>query len=148
MSQRRPFAKQAAAFSLWAPPGFVAYPPAKGMVPDALEAYIKGDPSDAETDIVLIVEDLGGRIENERPPPPVRNLPGVRFFRIRWKVHHVPVFEIRETFGELTTLTYNAQVPVLPNAVQLRVVGAAERKDELLGVLRAALNGVEGASNW
>jgi hypothetical protein len=130
------------------PPGFVAYPPAKQMVPDAKEAYIKGDPSDAELDIVLIVEDLGGRIENTPPPASVRKRPGVQVLRERWKDHVIWVFEIRETFAEAETLTYNAQVPVLPAAIQLKVVGSAERKEKLLDVLRAALTQVEGASNW
>jgi hypothetical protein len=135
-------------FRFTPPPGFDEFPAAKEMVAHALLAFIKGDPTDDRPDIILVIEDLGGTIGKMDFSPFVQGRENVRLLSEPWGTHRVPVLELREAFGDAETLTYNAQVPLLPTAVQVKVVGVAELGSQLLETLREALKRLEGPTNW
>ena len=58
------------------------------------------------------------------------------------------MFVVRETIGTMETLTYNVQVPLLPTALQIKVVGLAAQQDELKTVVQQALANLDGTTNW
>jgi hypothetical protein len=135
-------------FTFAAPAGFTVYPEGRNMFPEALHSYIKGDVDFEQPWIFLVVEDLGGRIGKEDPTPFLQGRDDVSLLHETWQGHRLPVIEIRETQDGVRLLTYNAQVPVLPKAVQVKVMGLADRKTELQTVLREALDGIAGSTNW
>jgi hypothetical protein len=135
-------------FTFAAPAGFTVYPEGRNMFPDALHSYIKGDLSSGQPWTILVVEDLGGRIGKEDPTPFLQGRDDVSLLHEAWQGHRLPVIEIRETLDTMQIVTYNAQVPVLPKAVMVKVVGSIDRKAELQTVLRDALNGIVGSTNW
>jgi hypothetical protein len=135
-------------FRFTPPSGFAVFPPGMNLRAGILQSFIKGDPADNVPDIVLLVEDLGGTIGREDMSAFARGKENIRLFRENWKTCQIDVFEVREKIGEVDTLTYNAQVPLWPTAVQLTVVGLASRESELRDIVREALKGVDGTSNW
>lgn len=147
-AQEGPARPKVTPFTFTPVPGFVEYPAGKDAGRDVIHSYIKGDPTDDQPDIVLLIEDLGGMIAKDDMSKFAQGREDVRPLREKWKMHEIDVWEIQEDFGEVTTLTYNAQVPVLPRAIQIRLVGLAERQDELQELLKAVLSHVHGSTNW
>jgi hypothetical protein len=135
-------------FTFKAPAGFAAFPEGMKAMPNILHAYIKGKPDDDQPDILIFVEDLGGRIQKADLAKAVAGKKDLKLLKEKWQNLDIDVFEIQESDGEVTLLTYNAQVPLLPKAVQVKVFGLADRKVELQQALKEALKGVDGTSNW
>jgi hypothetical protein len=147
MRKARAFAAQAN-IKIQAPLGFRDYPEAKTRE-SVLQAFISGDPLDAEPDIVLLVIDLGGIIGKENLALAAAKKEGVEPVKLKWKSHDIPVVKVSERHDDgLEIMTYNAQVPLVPKAIQIRVAGVKEKEEELEQILRIVLSSIEGESNW
>jgi hypothetical protein len=137
-----------APFTFAAPERFVDYPEGKQAFEDALYSYTESAPPVGKRALFVIVEDMGGTIKYEDLSGLAKGRENVDLFHEPWQGHRIPVFEIRENPNGMPFVTYNAQVPLLPHAVQIKVMGTADRKDDLLRVLRDVLKGTKGTSNW
>lgn len=115
--------------------------------PNALEAYVLGDVSDDRPDIMVFSHDLGGSIKQENLPE--RELPAQPgLLAAQWQGFTIDVFEVREQISGRTLISYNAQIPVVPNAIQLSVAGLEERQEEMQAILTESLAGIAGTANW
>ena len=140
---------KALGFTLRLPDGFVANPDLVGAAPNIVHGFVLGDPTDDEQDIVLFIEDMRGIIGRERLSP--KDMPPGfqgRLFTIQWQGFDVDAFAVPEQFGEIKTITYNVQIPLKRSAIQVRLVGIADRDSELKVLLAETLAGLEGESNW
>jgi len=123
--------------------------PAGMQQPNVSHSFIKGDPTDETPDIVCFVESLGGTIGKDTDLSGfVASRPNVTLLEEEWKGHPIDVCRIQESFQGRRFLTFNAQVPVLPQAVQVKITGPMERENELRQDLRAVLAGIDGPTNW
>lgn len=105
--------------------------------------------SEGDFPAFLFIEKLRGMIGRERLNP--ADLPkgsAARVFTTRWKDFEIDAMEIPETLEGASVITFNAQVPLKPFAVQVKVIGPAAHKAELLKLLNAALAGLDGNTNW
>ena len=134
-------------FRIETPMGFKDYPEGRED-PSVRQAFINGDPLDAEPDIVLLVIDLGGIIGKENLVRELSKREGIKAVNMKWQSHDIPVVKVFEKVGPLETVTYNAQIPLLPKAIQIRLAGVKEKEVEMEQILRIVLGSIEGESNW
>lgn len=136
-------------FTLRLPDGFQPYPDLVGATPNIIHAFVSGDPSDSELDIILFVEKMAGVIGRERLKP--GDLPPGfhgRLFTAVWQGFEVDGFEVPEQLGEISTITYNVQIPLQRAAIQVKLFGPTARESELKPLLSQILGGLTGESNW
>jgi hypothetical protein len=135
-------------FRLTAPDGFVQAPErVQGKVVYAFQRAPTGDP---KATVVIAVTRLGGTIGRERLDPKevaARN-PRVTLVTEKWKEFEIDVSRVPEEAGGVQLVTFNAQVPLKPEAIQVAVIGEADREAETRGVLRSVLANLDGPSNW
>ena len=136
-------------FTLELPDGFVANPDLIGATPEIVHAFVLGDFTDDQLDIILLIETLGGTIGRERLQPE-HMPPGFqgRLFTTQWQGFDVDAFAVPEKLGEIQTVTYNAQIPLKRSAIQVKLFGPVEREAEIKTLLENTLAGLQGASNW
>lgn len=130
------------------PEGFQDFPQGKQM-PDVVHSHLKGDPSDSELDVVVLVEALTGTLgrdylTDEMLPPDG----SASFVYVEWRSFKLQGTRIRETLGAATTITYNVMVPLTPRAVQLKVIGEESRDAELLALTKTIVESFNGKTNW
>jgi hypothetical protein len=136
-------------FTLRLPEGFVANPDIVGAAPNIIHAFVLGDPTDDELDIVLFVEKMQGTIGREHLKR--EDLPAGfngRLFKTIWHGFEVDAFEVPEQLGDIPTVTYNVQIPLKRAAIQVKLFGPAGRDSELKPLLSEILGGLTGESNW
>jgi len=68
--------------------------------------------------------------------------------KARWKSFDIDVFNIIEMDGAVTNVTFNAQVPLKPHAIQLTVVGPVGDEALLRQEMQTIVASIDGASNW
>ena len=130
------------------PSSFVEFPEGK-LQPNVLHSYVKGDILDEEPDVVFLIEDLGGTIgQDDDLSAFVDSQPHVSLIKETWKGRQIDVFRIEENVQDYTFITFNAQVPLLPTAYQVKLTGVLEREDELRADLKDILAGIDGPTNW
>jgi hypothetical protein len=115
---------------------------------DVTHSFISGDPTDEQPDVVILIEDMGGRIAKEDFAPLMNGRTDVRILDGSWQGHPIQIVEVTEVIEGVTTLTYNAQIPLIPRAIQLRVVGIKETEPRLQETIRQMLLQVKGPTNW
>ena len=71
-----------------------------------------------------------------------------RLFTAEWQGFEVDATEIPEQLGEAPTITYNVLIPLKPVAIQVKLIGPADRKAELQSLLEETLAGLQGESSW
>ena len=140
---------EARGFTLKLPDGFVAAPDLVGNPPDIVHAFILDDSNDETLDIMLFVEQQRGFIGRERLKPEdfPPGFPGT-LFTTRWRGFELDAFRVPERLGDIATITYNVQIPLKRNAIQLKLFGPTDREPELKRLLGKVLDGLEGESNW
>lgn len=136
-------------FTLKLPEGFVANAELKKAAPNIIHAFVLGDSSDDELDIMLIIERLRGTLGRERLsdkdfPPGFKG----RRFSAKWQGMDVDAFSVPEELGDLKTVTYNVQIPLKKAAIQIKLFGAVDRDKELTALRTEILQGLKGESNW
>lgn len=136
-------------FTLKLPDGFMANADIAARNVDIAHAFVLGDPTDDQLDLILFVENMRGTIGSERlkqedMPPEFRG----RLFTTKWQGFTVDGLAIPEQLGEQPTITYNVQIPLKKTAIQVKLFGPTNRQSEMRTLLAAALRGLEGESNW
>ena len=134
-------------FRLTLPEGFRPFPEGKSFSPDTVYSYILGDPRDNVLDIVVLIERMHGVLGRERLAKKAREL-GVELIKEPWGPFTLEVFRIPETLEGVSLLTFNAQVPLRHEAIQLKLTGPAAREQEMRSLLKDLLANLEGDTNW
>ncbi len=134
-------------FSITIPDGFERVPEMESMRPGTIYAYRKLNP-DGMAELILI-QHLGGIIGREHMGADGK-LPGKAdaMLSMRWSDFDVDAAEVPESVNGVKVLSYNIQVPLKPEALQITVAGGSDRKAELLSIGQTLLNGLEGKTNW
>lgn len=136
-------------FSLQLPDGFVPRPELINVQPDIVHAFGMGDPTDDQLDITLVIERMRGVIDRKQLT--AGDMPaGFRgnLSSASWKGFEVQVISIPETIGSIDAITYNVQIPLKPEAIQIKLFGGSDRKEYLRNLLPQILAGLDGQSNW
>jgi hypothetical protein len=134
-------------FSLIIPDGFVRDSQLAGAQPDFVYAFRKTEPP--EIGVVIIIERMRGTIGRERldASKMPRGFTG-KVLSVRWHDFDLDALEVPEEVSGVATVNYNVQVPLKPEAIQIRVVGRRDRKDQLLQLTNNLLRDLQGESNW
>jgi hypothetical protein len=136
-------------FSLEVPKGFVDFPDGKKFGQDAIYSYVKGDLTDQEPDIVIIIERMKGTVSQkllgEKTIPKGADI-GYELYD--WGKFKLECFVIKEKFGDIISHTRNIQIPLKKEAIQLKVIGLASKDEELKNITKSILKSLNGISNW
>ncbi len=120
-----------------------------GQNPDIVHTFVRGNLDDQKSITLILITRMRGRLGRESLKP--ADIPAgskASTFKAAWRGFHIDAFEVPETEGGVDFLTYNAQVPLRGEAIQIGVFGAASRKAELRSLLDTVLANLEGESNW
>ena len=143
------FKDDARGYSLTLPDGFVANATLASASPTVLHAFTLNVPSGSKPGIILFIEKMDGTIDQEHLTP--ESIPAGfkgRLFTTNWQGFVVDAIEVPEKVGNVTTTTYNVQIPLRRAAIQIKLFGPAERRADLDRLLTEILNGLHGESNW
>jgi hypothetical protein len=130
------------------PDGFVEVPDkVQGVV---LFAFRRPALDGEKVGTFVLISRLGGVLSRDKIDPKVivARAPHVTIVPEKWKDLEIEVSRVPERMGRLDVLTFNAQVPLEPEAIQISVLGEAAREDELRSVLRSLLGTLDGQTNW
>jgi len=97
---------------------------------------------------MVSLQDLGGAIGREDLSKKKDKPANVTLEKARWQTFDIDVFKVIETAGKVTTVTFNAQVPLKPHAVQVTVIGPAAEEASLRQEMQTVVASIEGARNW
>ena len=143
------FADSQLNFTLALPDGFTERPDLLNSSQGIVHAFQYGRTEKGQLPVVLLIQNLGGTIGREHPRPGDMP-PGFngKLFTTKWHQFEVDGFEVPEEVNGTKTITYNVQIPLRNAAVQVKLFGAVDRKDELDSLLPKVLDGLQGESNW
>ena len=113
-----------------------------------LESYITGDPNDDIPDILCSIEDLGGMIKKQDIDHMLKGRTGITTRKMKWKRHEINVVRVEENIQGIEVLTFNAQIPLIPRAIQVKLSGLKQIESELEKELKSILLRIDGRSNW
>ena len=132
--------------TLTLPDGFAPYPPGLAQ-PGTLYSYISGSPGTDNFQIVGIAS-MGGSIGREPIAPP--QVPGatLEVKQEAWRSFEIEVIEGTLTQDNVAMFVMVAQVPIKPNAIQLKLVTPVAHKAEMQTTMRTLLASLNGPSNW
>ena len=132
--------------TLTLPDAFKPYPAGLAQ-PGTLYSYINGSPGTDNFQIVGI-ESMGGSIGREHISVP--QIPGATLDvkQEKWRTFDIEVIEGTMTIDNVTMFAMVAQVPIKPNAIQLKLVAPVAYKAELQATMRTLLASLHGPSNW
>ncbi len=136
-------------FTFEVPEGFQPYPELVSSDNDIVHAFLKGDPTDDQPDLVVVIEMLGGTIGRE--PMAEEHFPDGfqgRIVRKRWQGFVVDGFEIAQTQNGLDMHTVVVQIPIKREAIQIVGAGVVERTAEVNQAVDQVLASLRGESNW
>ncbi len=136
-------------FTLKLPTDFVPRPDLVGATPDIVHAFQYGEATEGEIAVLLLIEKLGGVIGRERlssqDMPPGFN---GDLFVTTWQGFEIDGFEVPESVNGVDAITYNVQIPLKREAIQVKLFGPVKREEVLRALLRQVLDGLKGESNW
>lgn len=135
-------------FRLTVPDGFVSTPeihPEKYVF-----AFQRPPTADEKVGTFIAVSRLGGVLGREKLDPReiAAKLPQVTVSSESWKGFEIEVLRVPEVLGDVRMLTFNAQVPLKPVAIQVSVCGEASQEDHLREILHSLLVNLDGQTNW
>jgi hypothetical protein len=140
-------------YTFKAPRGFEPAPP-EIQNPGFEHMYILGDPADRAGSVVLCLRLLKETIPQQhwtkeyasRAGLPEGSVPSLS--RAKWQGLEIDVIEFRFDVKGNKRVAFIARVPLMPKAVNLTVFGPASREKEVRDALTAALDGLDGTTNW
>ena len=136
-------------FTLTVPDGFERAPQYVGYRPQIAYAFARGENPTLGRNTFLFIEKLGGTIGTghltQADLPPGSD---ARFFTTRWSQYELDAAELREVIGGVPVLTYIVQVPLRPQAIQIRLCAPASGKAGLDQLLTCTLLSLHGPTNW
>ena len=133
-------------FSFDLPEGYQEF--AKSAIPPGVRfAYVK--PGGTAQNSVLLVKPLGGQL----PRRHLRSdeVPGGKSFSLLtfpWRGLAVDTVRVEETINGAAYLTFNVQIPLRKEAVQISFGGPAEQEAPIRLTAGRVLSSLEGESNW
>ena len=136
-------------FTLKLSSDFMPRPDLVGATPDIVHAFQYGETTDDGIAVLLLIEKLGGVIGGERlkkqdMPPRFTG----KLFVTTWQGFEIDGVEVPETANGIDAITYNVQIPLKSEAIQVKLFGPADHEETLKPLLRQILDGLEGKSNW
>lgn len=136
-------------FTLKLSADFVPRPDLIGATPDIVHAFQYGEATEGEIAVLLLIQKLGGVIGRERlskqdMPPGLNG----DLFVTTWQGFEIDVFEVPESVNGVDAVTYNVQIPLKREAIQVKLFGPVEREETLRTLLSQVLDGLNGESNW
>lgn len=135
-------------FSLTLPDEFVPRPDLVDATPAIAHAFQFGAPADNEPATLLLIEKLGGVLDRKRLDK--QDMPlGFKgeVFVIDWQEIEIDGFEVPDTANGVDTITYNVQIPLKGEAIQVVMYGPASRQVSLKLLLRQVLNELKGEAS-
>ena len=128
---------------------FIPRPDLVGVTPDIVHAFQFGEAREGEIAVLLLIEKLGGvigreRLKKEGMPPGFNG----KLFITMWRGFEIDGFEVPETVNGIDAITYNVQIPLKGEAIQVKLFGPADREETLKPLLRQILDDLDGESNW
>ena len=134
-------------FTLEIPDGFQKDSAAAGSNPDILYAFRKGVLEKAGA--VIIIQRMHGILGRERLDTGLLPAGGkVKIVTVPWQGFDLEAFEVHEQVGPVEVVTYNVQVPLQLEAIEISVAGAHDQSRELLELVSGLLGHLQGKSNW
>ena len=116
---------------------FIPRPDLVGATPDIVHAFQFGEATEGEIAVLLFIEKLGGVIGRERLNK--QDMPlgfNGELFVTTWQGFEVDGFEVPETVSGIDAVTYNVQIPLKGEAIQVKLFGPADREGILKPLLR------------
>lgn len=117
-------------------------------MPDLVETYMKDAKDGSQGAVYVMIHRLDGLLPNKRIELSPGEHPGVSVLDATWQGHQIALFRITEELKGMHALTFNAQVPLTPRAIQVTVFGPKDREAELRETMQQVLDGLAGATNW
>ena len=133
---------------LTVPDGFVSDP--ERVQGNVIYAFQRPPVGDEGVGVFILVSQLRSVLDRRKinPKDLQARSPHVTIVTDRWKGFDVEAFRVPEQVDDLQLLTFNAQVPLKPRAIQVSVIGKLDREVELRGILRSVLGNLDGQTNW
>jgi hypothetical protein len=100
---------------------------------------------------MLMISDMGGPIGREdfaKEFAGAASKPGLSLVKFKWKEFEIDTIRVEEEARGKPWVTFNAQVPTVPHAVQVQVFGPATDEKELRQLLADTLDSLESKTNW
>ncbi len=133
-------------FSFDLPDGYQAFAPS-AKPPGYLQAFIK--PHDAKMSWVLLVKPLPGTLKNEllraEELPAGRN---ASLHPFQWRGLQVDGVRVGEKIGDADYVTFNVQILLRKQAVELGFGGPADEEAHLRTLVEKVLATLDGQTNW
>jgi hypothetical protein len=103
-----------------------------------------------EPGTLILISRLGGVLDRKRidPQEVAAKNPQVTVGTEKWKSFEIDVVRVPEQLLGTPWVTYNAQVPLKPEAIQVSVSGRGSEETELKSLLQEVLRDLDGHSNW
>jgi hypothetical protein len=140
-------ANQALGVRLSVPDGFVQ--DKTKVAGDVIFAFIRPAAAGEKANSGIIVSRMRGVMGRDKIDPKLlAKAPHVSLVSEKWKTFDLEVMRVPEKIAGLDLVTFNAQVPLKPEAIQLSVAGEASHEAELRTILRTVLATVDGQTNW
>jgi len=97
---------------------------------------------------MVAIQDLGGTIGREDLSKKAGKPQNATLEKTSWKAFDVDVFRIVENIGGASFVTFNAQVPLKPTAIQVTVSGPTSNDSNLRKEMQTIVASVDGSTNW
>lgn len=120
-----------------------------GASPDVVHAFEFREAAAGEVPVLVFIEKLGGVIGRERLTK--QSMPSGftgELFVTSWQDFEIDGFEVPEKLNGIDVVTFNVQVPLKREAIQIKLFGPLDRREELRALLPQILVGLKGESNW
>jgi len=97
---------------------------------------------------LVAVQDMGGPIGREDLSKKPNKPENTTLEKTAWKGFDVDVFKVVENIRGVSFVTFNAQVPLKPHAIQIMVSGPTYDENKLRKEAQTIVASVQGPTNW
>jgi hypothetical protein len=97
--------------------------------------------------VVVAIERLHGVLPRFNLDEAPAN-PNVQIGTDRWNEFDILVSRVTEVINDVPGVVLNAQVPLKPEAIQIKMMGPASQEPQLRDLLRDTLATLKGSTNW
>jgi hypothetical protein len=134
--------------SMTIPDGFASDPQLASRKPSIVYVYRKPCGREAISDVTIIIEKLNGTIGQARLTPQdlPKNFNGT-LTTAHWNGREIDVVRIVEQVAGLQIVTYKAQVPLQPRAIQIWAAGNIDMEAEIRRLLDDSLASLKGQAD-
>jgi hypothetical protein len=132
-------------FSLWLPDEFERVPEEEKPT-DFVRVYRQSG-VEGQLNVIVAVERLHGVILREDLKADAANR-ALEMTTERWKEFDISVARVSEEINGVPAVVLNAQVPLNPEAIQLKLIGPEPQEVQIRQLLRDTLATLDGSTNW